>query len=221
MLLWRRLDHPGLKYVALALLGIVSLRLTGDPFVPGFHAWAASPLLNWRLYTYLVPVCALAGSAAALRPLEIPRLRSSEGRLYFVSQPMGAIAAGIAALLVFFVWMNLEIANWFATGDTLTVSFGADPAQRLTVSIVWAVYALALLAWGTFRRSSGLRWISLIFLCVTIGKVFLYDLGQLRDLYRVASLFGLATSLILVSLLYQRFVFGRYRENEGEVAAGE
>jgi uncharacterized membrane protein len=44
---------------------------------------------------------------------------------------------------------------------------------------------------------------------LTIGKVFLYDLGQLRDLYRVASLVGLAVSLILVSLAYQRFVFRR------------
>jgi uncharacterized membrane protein len=44
---------------------------------------------------------------------------------------------------------------------------------------------------------------------VTIGKVFLYDLGELRDLYRVVSLVGLAVSLLLVSLLYQRFVFRR------------
>jgi len=43
-------------------------------------------------------------------------------------------------------------------------------------------------------------------LLVTIVKVFLYDLGHLQDLYRVASLAGLAISLILVSLLYQRFV---------------
>ena len=61
--------------------------------------------------------------------------------------------------------------------------------------------ARALLGLGMFRGIQGLRWISLAFLLVTIGKVFLYDLGQLRDLYRVASLVGLAVSLILVSLL--------------------
>ena len=62
--------------------------------------------------------------------------------------------------------------------------------------------------------SLGLRWLSLSFLLVTIGKVFLYDLGALRDLYRVASLVGLALSLILVSLLYQRFVFRKSRAEE-------
>jgi len=35
----------------------------------------------------------------------------------------------------------------------------------------------------------------------------LHDVGQLRDLYRVASLLGLAVALIAVSLGYQRFVF--------------
>lgn len=38
-------------------------------------------------------------------------------------------------------------------------------------------------------------------------KLFLYDLAGLEDLYRVASLLGLALSLVLVSLAYQRFVF--------------
>ena len=44
---------------------------------------------------------------------------------------------------------------------------------------------------------------------VTAGKVFLYDLSHLHDLYRVASLVGLALSLMLISLAYQRFVFRR------------
>ena len=64
------------------------------------------------------------------------------------------------------------------------------------------------------KSSQGLRWISLAFLVLTIGKVFLYDLGELEDLYRVASLVGLAISLILVSLAYQRFVFGGRSEEK-------
>jgi uncharacterized membrane protein len=61
------------------------------------------------------------------------------------------------------------------------------------------------------RDIQGLRWISLAFLLVTIVKVFLYDLGHLQDLYRVASLVGLA-----VSLLYQRFVL---RSSRGDATA--
>jgi uncharacterized membrane protein len=56
--------------------------------------------------------------------------------------------------------------------------------------------------------------VSLAFLLLTIGKVFLHDLGELEDLYRVASLVGLALSLILVSLTYQRFVFRKGSSEE-------
>ena len=40
----------------------------------------------------------------------------------------------------------------------------------------------------------------------TSVKIFLVDLSRLRDLYRVASLLGLAVSLLAVSVAYQRFV---------------
>ena len=52
-----------------------------------------------------------------------------------------------------------------------------------------------------------MRWLSLGLMVITLGKVFLHDLGELEDLYRVGSLVGLAVSLIIVSLVYQRFVF--------------
>ena len=97
----------------------------------------------------------------------------------------------------------------FATGDVLRLDFERLPARDLATSIAWALYALVLLALGVRRRSVGLRWVSLGVMMVTIAKVFLYDLGELQDLYRVASLLGLAVSLILVSLAYQRFVLRR------------
>jgi len=55
---------------------------------------------------------------------------------------------------------------------------------------------------------------SLVLLLITIGKIFLYDVGELTDLYRVGALLGLALSLIAVSLVYQRFVFRRGPEGE-------
>ena len=80
--------------------------------------------------------------------------------------------------------------------------------------MAWAVYALILLTIGVKSKSSSLRWLSLGLLVVTLGKVFLHDLGELEDLYRVGSLVGLALSLIIVSLIYQRFVFRTDPEEE-------
>jgi hypothetical protein len=215
--LWRRLDHPGLKYFGLVLLGATTIRLVANPALLGYYPRPALRIVNWLTYTYLVPAAALLAGAALLKPWEMARARPWERGAYAAGHPIGAIASGLAAIVVIFVWINLTIADWFATGTVLSLHFGENPAQKLTVSIAWGIYGLILLGWGMGRDSIGLRWISLCFLLVTIGKVFLLDLGDLRDLYRVASLVGLAISLILVSLLYQRFVF---RKAPGEAGRG-
>ena len=79
----------------------------------------------------------------------------------------------------------------------------------LVTSLAWGVYALVLLLLGTHRRVPALRQASLAILVLAVGKVFLHDLAHLEGLWRVASLAGLALSLLAVSLLYQRFVFRR------------
>jgi uncharacterized membrane protein len=213
--LWRRLDHPGLKWFAVVLLGAVTVRLVGNAALLEYHERSSWRIVNWLLYTYLVPAAALVGAAIVLQPLEVARIRERERFVYQWEKPILASALGLGALAVVFVWINLAIADWFSTGPYLTVSFDRMPARDLTTSIAWALYALLLLAIGMARGLSALRWVSLAVLLVTLAKVFLYDLGELRDLYRVASLAGLAFSLILVSLAYQRFVF---RKNPAEEA---
>jgi uncharacterized membrane protein len=208
VVLWTRLDNVGLKYFGLALLGAATVRLVANPAVFGYYPRPAWRIVNWLLYTYLVPAAAILGASGVLGRHELARARAWEREtVYGHGWPVGSMAAGLAGLTLVFVWINLAIADWFATGETLVVSFERLPARDLTMSIAWAIYALVLLGAGMARRSIGLRWVSLGLLLVTIAKVFLYDLGELRDLYRVASLLGLAVSLIAVSLAYQRFVF--------------
>ncbi|MFO1520429.1 MAG: DUF2339 domain-containing protein [bacterium] len=207
VLLWKRLDHAGLKYFAVALLFTVTARLIFNSEVLLYHERSAWRIVNWLMYTYWVPAVSLIGSALVLSPLEKDRARPWERPLYLKPWPIFSILTGISAIAVIFVWINLAIADWFSTNSFLSLQFERHPARDLTTSIAWGVYAIILLGVGMARRSQGLRWVSLIFLVLTIGKVFLYDLGELKDLYRVMSLVGLAFSLLIVSLAYQRFVF--------------
>ena len=213
-LLWRRLDHAGLKYFALILGGAVAARLCLNSEVLLYAGRGELRIVNWVLYTYWVPAAALLVAARTLGALETQRLRPWERGWYAPrsageARPLGATFLGFLAIAIVFVWINLAIADWFGTSATLTLEFERKPARDLTTSIAWALYAIVLLAVGVWRRHGGLRWVSLGILVLTIGKVFLYDLGQLKDLYRVVSLLGLAVSLIAVSLAYQRFVFRR------------
>ncbi|HEY2385363.1 MAG TPA: DUF2339 domain-containing protein [Candidatus Binatia bacterium] len=214
-LLWRRLDHPGLKYFAVALAALVTARLTLNHAVLGYYPRPAWRIVNWLLYTYLVPAAALVGAARVFAPAELARLRPWErNELTKRGVAPATVVTGLGAVLVTFVWINLAIADWFGAGPHLVLSFQRLPARDLSTSIAWALYALVLLGIGMARATVGLRWLSLGFLVLTIGKVFLYDLGELRDLYRVMSLLGLAASLILVSFAYQRFIFRNTTEEE-------
>jgi uncharacterized membrane protein len=216
MALWKRLDHAGLKYFGLALLAVVTVRLVANPAVLGYYPKSTWPVFNWLMYTYLVPAAALLSSARVLAGLEVDRLRSWEKPFYGRGKPLAAATCGFAAVAVVFVWINLTIFDYFSPGGPMTLSLDRLPARDLTISFAWAVYAVVLLSIGMARKSVALRWVSLAFMILTIGKVFLYDLGELEDLYRVASLVGLALSLMGVSLAYQKFVFPKDRRREPE-----
>ena len=207
--LWRRLDHPGLKWFGLALLAAVTARLVLNPEVAGYHPRSGVPIVNWLLYTYLVPAAALVASALLLARHERERARAWEGiyRSRRWARPWGSLATGAAAIAVIFVWINLTVFDLFSTGPELSFEIDRTMARDLTLSLAWALYALVLLALGFARGGRGLRGVGLGLLTMTVVKVFLYDLAGLEDLYRVASLAGLALSLVLVSLAYQRFVF--------------
>jgi uncharacterized membrane protein len=206
--LFRRLDHAGLKWLGLGLAFVVTVRLVVNPSVLGYHERGELPFLNWLLYTYWVPAVALSSGHLSLRDLEVQRQRRWEQELC-KGAPAGALGLGLAVVAILFVWLNLSIFDAFGEGSALVVDFERRPTRDLVLSLSWAAYAGVLLGLGMAKSSRALRWLSLVLFILTIGKVFLYDLGNLEDLYQVLSLLGLAVSLITVSLAYQRFVFGK------------
>jgi len=78
-------------------------------------------------------------------------------------------------------------------------------AQQLSISVVWTVYGGGMLTFGIARRSRLLRLMGLLLLCLTIFKVFLFDLSSLERLYRIISFIVLGLILLAVSFLYQRY----------------
>ena len=121
-------------------------------------------------------------------------------------------AAGGTVLL--FMLVNIEIADFYSKGSTLTFDFGAGLAQDLTYTIGWGIFAFGLLIAGLFLRSKAARVSAIVLLSVTIAKCFLHDLWRLGGLYRIGSLVGLAICLTFVALLLQRFVLQPQHETK-------
>ncbi len=118
-------------------------------------------------------------------------------------------AAGVVLL---FLLLNIEIADFYATGPTITFRFGVTVSQDLTYTIGWLAFGMLLLAAGIYLSARPARIAAVSLITVTTLKCFLYDLGSLEGLYRVASFVGLALSLAVVSLALQRFVLSKPRE---------
>jgi len=116
------------------------------------------------------------------------------------------------AVIVLFILLNIEVADFYATGPEITFRFGATLAQDLTYTLCWLVFGLGLLTAGIYLRNRYSRIAAVALIAVTASKAFLYDLGSLGGLYRVGSLVGLAVSLSLVALALQKFVLLAPRE---------
>lgn len=207
-LLWRRTGHVTVKLAGLlAALGALFVALAQFA-APGHYPRAGTVLLNGLAFAHAVAALGTGLLAGVLARGELARLAPWEDRVAR-GRPYGLALGGLAAAGILFLWLTLTVIELWSSGPRVASPSPRVPAFDLTLSSGWAGYGLALLAFGLWRRSAGPRWASLLVLLLTIGKVFLRDLGHLEGLARVGSLAALALSLTLVSLLYQRFVFGR------------
>jgi uncharacterized membrane protein len=75
---------------------------------------------------------------------------------------------------------------------------------QFTYSACFMLFGAVLLFIGFARHSHFLRWQALIVLAVTIAKVFLVDISQLTEGYRIVSFLGLGALLLGISFVYQR-----------------
>jgi uncharacterized membrane protein len=189
--LFTRIPHRALAIWAAALLAAVFVRLLFNPAVLGYHPAGERAILNWYLYTYLVSAAAFFAAAYWLprdwkRPIAL---------------------ASTAGTILLFALLNIEIADFYSTGRTLTFNFlSSSLAQDLTYTMGWAIFAVGMLVAGILLHTRAPRVAALLLLLVTILKCFLHDLARLGGLYRVGSLLGLALSLVVVGVLLQKFV---------------
>ncbi len=196
--LYTRLPHSGLVAWSIALGVAVFVRLTFNPAVFSYHPPGNAPVLNWYLYTYGVPALAFFAAGIFFR-----RASDSSASTWLRRAP-GLFFS--AAVILLFLLLNIEIADFYSAGSHLTFDFSATLAQDLTYTLGWALFAIALLIAGIILQNRPARIASLALLVAAILKCFLHDLARLGGLYRVGSLVGLALSLALVAVLLQRFV---------------
>lgn len=204
--LYRKIHHKGLLYASAGLFAAVFARLALNPFVLTYAERSDIRIWNWYLYTYLLSVAAMIVGSRFLTKTE-DRLLPGFIRLSRLV-PAGAV-------ILLFLLLNIEIADFYSVGPTITFNFSATLAQDLTYTLGWALFAVGLLAVGIVLHRTPARIASLGLLVGTSVKCFIHDLARLGELYRVMSFVGLGVCLALVALALQKFVFAeRKKEHE-------
>jgi uncharacterized membrane protein len=154
------------------------------------QAVGETPVFNLLLWVYAVPAVLLGIATAELRRRDSRKLPA---------------ALTTAVLVLSFALLTLEVRQVFH-GTFLDVG-ESTVAERYSYSAAWILFGAALLVLGVMRRVKALRYASLAVMLLSVGKVFLYDMSNLSDLYRVFSFLGLGVSLLALAWVYQRFVF--------------
>ena len=193
-------------------LGFVAL-FTVNP------AASTTPFFNQRFGTYCVAIAVLIFNAW------VATNAKDEG-VSDQTLPWSAFAAVAAPAVNFLILLAvaLEIHSYWWVLHWRPDSGLYDEYEmyaQFTYSAWFMVFGAILLGVGFWRRSAFLRWQALLLLAVSIGKVFLLDISELSQGYRIISFLGLGALLLGVSFVYQRDwlnLRGRASHESGEAS---
>ncbi|MDQ3908713.1 MAG: DUF2339 domain-containing protein [Acidobacteriota bacterium] len=188
-----------LRYAALAWLAVTGFKLLLRDATFYDAPWHA-PVFNQTFAAFVAFVAAVwyvAHSYAGAEGIDVRERRTALTALAVVGN-LFAVAA-----------LSLEASGYFRKQpDALARAGGAARdlrlARQLSLSLVWAVYGGATLAYGHARQNKPLRLLALALLAATTLKVFFYDLAGLERFYRIVSFVALGVVLLAVSFLYQQ-----------------
>jgi uncharacterized membrane protein len=106
---------------------------------------------------------------------------------------------GIALL---FVLLSIETYLYFL--ETIADPERARWAAQMSLSIVWGVYATAILVVGFWRNVRSLRLSAVGLFGLTALKLVIIDMANVEEVYRIVSFFALGILMIGASYLYHR-----------------
>ena len=197
-LLWmrRRLDRKNLTGIAYLLLAVSIgkfLRLDypevfrlrfDEAYIFGSYTY----LIIERIVTSLVLLLTTAWFAVVAHRDQITVITKNGSDARFISVICGGLL---------FIILNVETAAFFH--DYL-------PAARFAaISVLWAVWSIAMVVVGFRQKSAALRKVSLGLFAITLVKVFLFDMTNISTPYRIVSFIILGLMLVGTSYLYYRF----------------
>ena len=190
----------------LLLIIILSLKLILFDLIAHISLDTLTPVWNYTILSFLAGILAIYFSAYITKtwgfenPIKIkmPDLEDFIiGKIYILA---GLI---ITANILTFSILNLEVIK------TIDYFFGnmedLNNIKSLSLSLVWAIYAIVIISTGIIIRLSKVRLAGMGLMFVPIIKLYVYDLWNLENIYRVSLFLILGLILVIGGFLYQKY----------------
>jgi uncharacterized membrane protein len=113
--------------------------------------------------------------------------------------PQNAVAAmfAIFSIALLFIYLSLEL--------NIFLNYKAPLFRAGGISILWGLFGFSFVLAGIIKSIKGLRYVGLILFTVVVLKVFLSDLSNLSQLYRIIAFLGLGLVVLAGAFIYVRF----------------
>ncbi len=123
---------------------------------------------------------------------------------FFLHHVRDEIDASIYRVLPVFVVVANVLTLWVISAEPV-VFMKSGNAQSLSLTLIWAGYALILIILGIVRQWRWVRIGGIAIVGISIFKLFVIDTFTLDMGYKVAAYLTLGVILLAAGFLYQRF----------------
>ena len=113
-----------------------------------------------------------------------------------------ALVEYLGAHVTLLAGLTLEVLMWVGRNTAVGNRISAD---TFSVSVLYGIYAVALVSIGVVSRTAVNRISGLALIGFVIVKLYLFDVWQLDRVYRIAAFVALGILLISTSFLYSRY----------------
>jgi uncharacterized membrane protein len=198
LLVWLsfKLRMPSFRNYSYAVFLAMGLRLLA--FDTTIDIKTFTPVINERFLAFIIGI-----AATYLTVYILWKQKESFPEWHIPASTLLVFASFFSIwILSFEVWQSFSSALRTAAPSARE---GLSNAQNLSLTAVWAVYAVAGLVIGIWKHWRAVRIGSLALLAVPIVKVFIYDVFKLETSYRIGAFVGLGLLLLVSAYLYQRY----------------
>jgi uncharacterized membrane protein len=180
--------------IFLGLLGIALIAVLGKLLAIDLPSWGANErLLYMREYSF---------RDALMRLIDFGAIIGFFGGAYAIfgkheSTEQLRRALGLTSLAMLFVYLTLEVNSYL---------YHNNPGLRAGgVTVLWGLFALALIWRGIRHNLAPLRYIGLTLFAIVTGKLFFNDLANTTQFWRMVAMVPLVILFVAGSFLYLKY----------------